>query len=465
LGGSSVHWTERSIASIVAGRWPSPHSPTGLHCCQRLPSGHRPGAHTEVCAALHGLGHRACGHRPRVGVAVPRRTSPPTFTGSCLPSTASPSRALETRQAPPTWMGDRHSSHGLSLRHPRVHSRPTRGWVFGTPEPTGISCSVLVVSLHLDGLLRVSSAGLLHPADGPGVRRVSPAEAGSPQRLRTLRSFTCRQPYPVTEAMPRRSAPSHPFTLGRCLLGVSSPLRDFPTRRLRGVCACRPPNRSAVALPPVRGRAGSGGAAPESAIELAARSEDPPAMLMRRKRLPPSLPFTRNGVSSVPIRSRPESLPGRSGDLPWRLTLSEDLVSHRASGPLRREPHSRCVRDPPRRAPFAVRPGPSEESPCTPAVRSVRRRLARPGASIHPRVSGPPVTVASSEDATAATPESLQAASQDPVQGLSTLDPAPHVPSTVPGKPGRVEPCRCAATDTTSAGLRRAKTAHDRRRG
>lgn len=102
VGGSSVRWTVRSIASIAAGRWPSPHSPTGLRCCQRLPSGHRPGAHTEVCAALHGLGHRACGHRPRVGVAVPRRTSPPTFTGSCLPSTVSPSRALETHQAPPT---------------------------------------------------------------------------------------------------------------------------------------------------------------------------------------------------------------------------------------------------------------------------------------------------------------------------------------------------------------------------
>lgn len=198
VGGSSVHWTERSIASIVAGRWPSPHSPTSLHCCQRLSSGLRPGAHTEVCAALHGLGHRACGHRPRVDLAVPRRTTPPTFTGSCLPSTVPPSRALETHQAPPKNMGDKCSSHGLSLQHSRVHSRPTRGCVFGTPEPTGVSCSVLVVSLHLDGLLRVSCAGLLHPADGPGVRRVSSAEADSPRRC---------GPYEVSHVVSRTRSP------------------------------------------------------------------------------------------------------------------------------------------------------------------------------------------------------------------------------------------------------------------
>jgi hypothetical protein len=35
------------------------------------------------------------------------------------------------------------------------------------------SCSALVVSHHLDGLLRVRVAGLLHPASGSGVRRVS----------------------------------------------------------------------------------------------------------------------------------------------------------------------------------------------------------------------------------------------------------------------------------------------------
>lgn len=45
----------------------------------------------------------------------------------------------------------------------------------GIPSPT--SCSVLVVSRHLDGFLRNKAAGLLHPATGLGVRRVSRATA------------------------------------------------------------------------------------------------------------------------------------------------------------------------------------------------------------------------------------------------------------------------------------------------
>jgi hypothetical protein len=43
----------------------------------------------------------------------------------------------------------------------------------GPTLPSARSCSVLVVPPHLDGFLRAEVAGLLHPAIGHGVRRVS----------------------------------------------------------------------------------------------------------------------------------------------------------------------------------------------------------------------------------------------------------------------------------------------------
>jgi len=51
----------------------------------------------------------------------------------------------------------------------------------GFHPPT--SCSVRVVSHHLDGFLRTGAAGLLRPATGPGVRRVSDDSS-----LRSLRA-------------------------------------------------------------------------------------------------------------------------------------------------------------------------------------------------------------------------------------------------------------------------------------
>lgn len=51
-------------------------------------------------------------------------------------------------------------------------------------------CSVPVVSRHLDGLLLLDLARMLHPASGHGVRRVSACcEQASPRRVPTLQSF------------------------------------------------------------------------------------------------------------------------------------------------------------------------------------------------------------------------------------------------------------------------------------
>jgi hypothetical protein len=52
---------------------------------------------------------------------------------------------------------------------------------FGPEEPSSESCSVRVVSHHLDGFLRSEVAGLLHPAAGHGVRCVSGSRIPGPR--------------------------------------------------------------------------------------------------------------------------------------------------------------------------------------------------------------------------------------------------------------------------------------------
>jgi hypothetical protein len=56
---------------------------------------------------------------------------------------------------------------------PSARPLPEAEASFGPTKPFVESCSALVVSHHLDGLLRAGAAGLLHPAAGHGVRRVS----------------------------------------------------------------------------------------------------------------------------------------------------------------------------------------------------------------------------------------------------------------------------------------------------
>jgi len=56
---------------------------------------------------------------------------------------------------------------------PSARPLPEAEASFGPTKPIVESWSALVVSHHLDGLLRAGAAGLLHPAAGHGVRRVS----------------------------------------------------------------------------------------------------------------------------------------------------------------------------------------------------------------------------------------------------------------------------------------------------
>jgi len=62
------------------------------------------------------------------------------------------------------------------------------------------SCSVLVVSHHLDGLLRTELAGLLHPASDPGVRRVSESFVPAASRLDARDSSPLRESHPSKDS-------------------------------------------------------------------------------------------------------------------------------------------------------------------------------------------------------------------------------------------------------------------------
>jgi hypothetical protein len=88
-----------------------------------------------------------------------------------------------------------------------VHSRRRRSAEAGDvaigvgfPGPT--SCSALVVSHHLDGLLRTVAAGLLHPAPGLGVRRVAGRPSPATARIRRSEGPAPERPFP------RRGHPS-----------------------------------------------------------------------------------------------------------------------------------------------------------------------------------------------------------------------------------------------------------------
>ena len=60
-----------------------------------------------------------------------------------------------------------------SVVRPSARPLPEAEASFGPTVPTARSCSVLVVSHHLDGFLRAEATGLLHPAADCEVRRVS----------------------------------------------------------------------------------------------------------------------------------------------------------------------------------------------------------------------------------------------------------------------------------------------------
>jgi hypothetical protein len=84
-------------------------------------------------------------------------------------------------------------------------------------RPAG-SRSALVVSHHLGGLLRVGSAGLLRPAAGLGVRRVSRRLSDVPEGRRI------GVPFPASRIHPTKSSPRQqpfPHRCVRCLRVVA----------------------------------------------------------------------------------------------------------------------------------------------------------------------------------------------------------------------------------------------------
>lgn len=80
----------------------------------------------------------------------------------------------------------------------------------------GPSCSVHAVSHRSDGFLRERSAGLLHPAAGPEVRRVSSTEADSPQRCGPFEVSRVHSGSSVRNAPNRSSTHLHPRPLPPC---------------------------------------------------------------------------------------------------------------------------------------------------------------------------------------------------------------------------------------------------------
>jgi hypothetical protein len=113
------------------------------------------------------------------------------------------------------------SSHGITRFAPLHRSTVRASTPSGSEElPLGrrnypaTSCSALVVSHHLGGLLRAAAAGLLHPAAGPGVRRVSRClRPGLPKVPRPV------GPFPATRIVPFEGFPSTvavPHHCGRC---------------------------------------------------------------------------------------------------------------------------------------------------------------------------------------------------------------------------------------------------------
>ena len=186
------------VACSVAGRLVFPAPPSTFHRCRLGPRG-LPARAALPSPKLGDVGRRGL---------LPLLQSSPHLAGT--PRNPCRSSGLEfllswhyPLVAPPLF------------NHPRVHSQRLRRASFGPSVPPDSSCSVLVVSHHLDGFLRATAAGLLHPAASLEVRRVSrfpvperhpkvtPATmARSPQRgSYPSKGSPHQQPYRITAAV------------------------------------------------------------------------------------------------------------------------------------------------------------------------------------------------------------------------------------------------------------------------
>jgi hypothetical protein len=107
-----------------------------------------------------------------------------------------------------------------------------------------------VVSHHLDGFLRTTVAGLLHPAADLGVRRVSRPRAtqeSEQARTRATRTFPATGFTPFEEFPSFAAAPHH---CGRCPRAVAGDPPDEAPIRLRGPPRHRPVAGRLQGLPP-----------------------------------------------------------------------------------------------------------------------------------------------------------------------------------------------------------------------
>jgi hypothetical protein len=243
-GSGSLAFPAPSSVLAVAGRtlevFPSPPLSTGplrRECCAPAPA--------EGSLVTFGLSFRALAALPELLAASEEASS-------------SSSRGIRSRAAP------------LSLDLLRVHSRK--------PElPSVRSCqgpgsrSALVVSHHLDGLLRAGAAGLLHPAVDSGVRCVS--GSGSQELPREV-ALERPSPSPHRESHPSKSSPhQQPYriTAAVALLPLPHALRVWTARPKPSGSPSpwpRPPARACV----LRGRSRSGHSTPARAEALAGAS-------------------------------------------------------------------------------------------------------------------------------------------------------------------------------------------------
>jgi hypothetical protein len=174
----------------------------------------------------------------------PGRPGPVIRGSRALPSWAwLLSRALHSRRARPSSRGIRPLRLPSDM-FPCVHSRWVSPPSFGRTSPSARSRSVFAVSHRPDGLLRTRIAGLLHPAAGSEVHRVSgwPRSRGIGRSFPAMRSFPSkktprRQPCRVTAA----SCP--PAVATRCRVG-SRPLvvrvaRSLSPRDFLGILTIR----------------------------------------------------------------------------------------------------------------------------------------------------------------------------------------------------------------------------------
>lgn len=159
--------------------------------------------------------------------------------GVFLPLLASPASRLSTGFRPPEGGFSGASTPGQRER-----------WPSGR-DSTPTSCSARVVSHHLGGLLRTRAAGLLRPAAGPEVHRVSGGRSGtlpketpartclprdtvdtlrrvplvssraaSPRPLPSCRHRCCAATHPAEAE--RVSNPGHPRSSSRCVCHVEA---------------------------------------------------------------------------------------------------------------------------------------------------------------------------------------------------------------------------------------------------